>query len=807
MLKNYFKIALRNLWRNPAFSTINISGLAIGMATCLIILLFVRDEMSYDRYNDKADRIVRVVFRASIQGEKIKEANVMPPVAQTLHKEYPEVQEATRLQLAGSPVVQYGDKAFEEYIGVADSNFFRVFTLPFVRGDAATALLQPEDMVISAAIARKYFGNEDPMGKQLTIKSWNKTYTVTGVIDKVPANSHFHFEIFLSMTGAPDARSQSWMTSGFYTYLLLPAGYDYKKLEAKLPGTVKKYLGPQMNQALGMGFDEFRKKGNEIGLFLQPLTDIHLHSDMTPMTEIEPGGDSKYVYISMAIALFMLVIACINFMNLSTAGASKRAREVGVRKVLGSMRAELIRQFLLESIFLATMALLIALALVQLALPAFNKLAGKELVLPLLSNPWLFPGLLLFGLVIGLLAGSYPAFFLSSFKPVSVLKGKLDSGRRSVGLRSGLVVFQFFISITLIVSATVVYKQLQFIQHKKLGYDRDQVLVLPQTWKLGKDQGAFRQALLRNPAVIRISNSDYLPAGPTSANNYLVCPDGHTDDLEKALRYEVDEQYIPTLGIEMSAGRNFSKDFPTDSTAIILNETAMRTFGWQKDPLAHTLTNSDNQGKRSVYHVIGVVKDFHFKSLHERISPLVMTLRGNSGTTIVKVNAKDIPVLLTSVQKQWASFHSGAPFVYAFLDERFNQTYQAEQKTGRILGIFAGLTIFVACLGLFGLATFTAEQRTKEIGIRKVLGANVSGIVSLLSKDFLKLVFIAFLIASPAAWLIMNKWLQDFAYRIPIDGWIFVWAAILALAITLVTISFQAIRAALANPVDSLRSE
>jgi putative ABC transport system permease protein len=807
MFKNYFKIALRNLWRNKGFSAINISGLAIGMATCLIILLFVHNEFSYDRYNDRADQIVRIEFRASIQKEKIKEANVMPPVAQVLLKEYPEVKEATRLQMGGTQIVQYKDMAFEENIAFADSNFFHVFTLPLLRGDQATALLQPDNIIISRDIALKYFGALNSVGRQLTLKGSNKTYTVSGVFDKIPENSHFHFDLFVSMAGVPDARSLSWMSSGYYTYLLLPAGYNYKNLEAKLPEMVKKYMGPQIYQAMGITFTDFLKKGNEIGFTLQPLTNIHLRSDMSPTTELEPGGDIRYLYIFGAIALFMLIIACINFMNLSTAGATKRAREVGVRKVLGSMKGDLVRQFLLESILLAILALSLALVFVRLALPLFNDLSGKNLDLGLLSNPWLLPALLVFGILIGALAGSYPAFFLSSFKPVSVLKGKLTPVKGGISLRSALVVFQFMISIALIIGTAVVFRQLQYIQHKKLGYDKDHVLVINSTWKLGDNRQAFCRLLQQDPRVLSLSNSNYLPAGRSDGNNYLVFPEGHPDELVKTLRYEVDDQYIPTLGIQMAAGRNFSKEMLTDSNAIILNETAVKAFGWEKHPLDHLVGNHFNQENKLVYRVIGVVKDFHFKSLHEPISPLAMTLGSNAGTTIVKVTAGNISSLIASIRQQWNSFHSGATFDYSFLDERFNKTYLSEQKTGLILGIFAGLTIFVACIGLFGLATFTAEQRIKEIGIRKVLGATVGAIVSLLSKDFLRLVSIAFVIAAPVSWFVMNRWLQDFAYHIDIDAWIFIGVAVLAIVITLLTTSFQAIRAAIANPVKTLRSE
>ena len=810
MINNFSKVAFRNLSRNKTFSAINILGLAIGIATCLIIMLFVNNELGYDRYNQKASRMVRVYFQGNVQGEKMKESNVMPPVAQTLKKDFPEVQEATRLRDFGTPKLVYGNKTFrEDALAFVDSNFFDVFTLPLIEGDAKTALLEPNSMVVTKAIAQKYFGNEDPIGKLIAFKDGNNTACkVTGVIDKVPQNSHFHFELFASMAGLPESKEASWMNSNFYTYLVLAQGYDYKRLEAQLPKVVDKYMGPEMLQGMGMTLADFRKKGNDISLHLQPLTDIHLHSDFSG--DLSAPGDIRYVYIFGVIAIFMLLIACINFMNLSTAGASKRSREVGIRKVLGSGKIQLIRQFLFESIIITAIATILSILLVYWFLPVFNQLANQNFTLNFAEHPFLVPVLFLFILLVGILAGSYPAFYLSSFNPVSVLKGKFISGKGSSGLRSGLVIFQFFISIILIVSTTVVYKQLSYIRHKKLGYNKDQVMVLSNTWLLNKNQEIFRRQLLNDPRVASVSNSGYLPAGPSNGNNFFVSPDNNVAQMVKTLRYDVDENYIPTLGIEMLAGRNFSETFATDSAAVILNEAAANAFGWGEKSIGHTISHSfknDDNTRRINYTVIGIVKDFHFKSLHERISPLVMVLSPDAGSLIVKLKTKDVAELTATLQKSWTAFGPEEPLNYSFLDDRFNNTYRSEQNTAKILGIFAGLTILVACLGLFGLVTFTAEQRRKEIGIRKVLGATITGITSLISKDFLKLVFIAFIIASPVAWMIMNKWLQDFAYRINISAWIFVLAALLAIAITIITVSFRAIKAATANPVESLRSE
>ncbi|GAB3729964.1 ABC transporter permease [Spirosoma lituiforme] len=807
MLTNFIKIAWRNLIRNKAFSAINIIGLALGLATCLLISLFVLDELSYDRFHEKANRIVRVFFRGSMQGGKMNEAHVMRPVAQTLKTDYPEVQEATRLRIGGSPFISYGDKTFRDASLVyVDSNFFQVFTFPILQGDARTALVRPNTAIITQALARKYFGKANPLGKVLTIKSWNTTFQVTGIIDRIPTNSHIQADFFASMASFPEDKAPSWMTSEFFTYLVLPQGYDYKQLEAKLPQVVDKYMGPQIQQSFGMSMAQFRQKGNDLGLFLQPLTEIHLYS--TFAYDLSPPGAIQYVYLFGAIALFMLIIACINFMNLSTAGASKRAKEVGIRKVLGSVRQSLTSQFLIESMLLTGIALLIAVGMVYASLPAFNALAGKTLAINFLANVWLLPGLLLFGLLVSVLAGSYPAFFLSSFRPVAVLKGtKFTGDRKSISLRSGLVVIQFFISITLIVSTTVVYRQLSYIQHKKLGYNKDQVLVLPETWLLGKKEEVFRSQIMQDPNVLNVSTSGYLPAGPSNNNNFMVYPETNATQLVKTLRYDVDYNYIPTLGMQLATGRNFSPAYGTDSTSVILNETAAKTLGWGDKAIGHTLTNTNNDGNKGTYRVIGVVKDFHFKSLHERISPLVMVLGNSAGTVIVKVKTKDLTGLLANLTKQWNQLAPEAPFTYSFLDERFNDTYRTEQKIGQILGLFAGMTIFVACLGLFGLATFMAEQRTKEIGVRKVLGASVTSIVALLSKDFLKLVGIAIVLSVPVAWYVMDRWLQDFAYKIELSWWVFALAGLLAVGIALATVSFQSVKAALMNPVKSLRSE
>lgn len=806
MLSNYLRIAFRNLLRNKTFSAINISGLAIGMAACLVILLYLYNELSYDRYNEKAERMVRVLFRGTVQGEKMNEASVMPPVAATLKSDYPEVEDATRLREAGTPRIKTGDKTFKgDKVAYVDANFFQVFTLPFVQGDAATALQQPNTVVLSKTVAAKYFGAEAPLGKVLEMEGWPAPCTVTGVMEDVPANSHFHFDLFAASAGLAEAQSNSWMQSNFFTYLVLSKQENVAQLQAHLPQVIDKYLGPQMQQDMGISLADFRKQGNDLGFFLQPLTDIHLSTEIA--NPLAPNGNIQYVYMFSAIALFILLIACINFMNLSTAGASRRAREVGVRKTMGVGKSALIAQFLTESLLLTGFALILALGLAYAALPVFNQLLGVRLSANFLERPVLLAGLLGVGLLTGVLAGSYPAFFLSGFQPVQVLKGNAATKSRGFGLRSGLVVTQFAISIALVVCTIVVYQQWSYIQNKQLGYEKEQVMVLSNAWALGKGLDVFKQQLAQDPRVRSISSSGYLPVGESFNNNYFVTPEGKPDQMIKTLRYGVDEQYIPTLGMQMLEGRNFSREFRSDTSGVVLNEAAVKAFGFEGNALGRSIRRALGDGEQEMFHVIGVVRDFHFRSLHEPISPLVMTLGGEAGIVIVKAGTADLSGLLASVKTNWDQLAGSEPMAYSFLDERFDQAYRTEQRTAFMLGLFAGLTILVACLGLFGLALFTTEQRSKEIGVRKVLGASVAGILALLTRDFLKLVLIAIVIATPAAWFFMQKWLADFAYRIDIQWWMFAAAGALAVAVAVLTVVLQSMRAALANPVKSLRSE
>jgi putative ABC transport system permease protein len=803
MWTNYLKTAWMNLRKHQVFSLINIAGLSIGITVCIVIVRYVQYEWSFDRFNAHADRIARIVFNANMNGGKISESNVMPPVAGVMQREFPEVETATRLMQFGTPKVSHGTRVFRgNEAAFVDPNFFDVFTFQFISGNPRTALQQPHSVVITQAAAEKYFGREQALGKTLVLNDQPTAYRITGVIQAWPANAHFHFDLLASLTGWRDASSDSWMTSGYYTYLLLKKRSDLAALQAKLPGMVERYMGPQIQQQMGLTLSQFHTQGNALGFALQPLTAIHLHSHTT--TELEPGGNVTYLYIFSAIALFMLLVACINFINLSTASASGRAKEVGVRKVIGGSRFALVKQFLLESALLVFVALGLSVLLIYVFLPWFNRFSGMDIPEGLdLSLAW---ELVILGVVVSLGAGLYPAFFLSSFRPIAVLKGKVGSGRKSLGLRSGLVVFQFFITVGLIIATLVVWQQMRYIQHKNLGYDKAQLLVLPNSYALGPHEEVFKQEMLRDPRVVNATVSSYRPAGPSNSNNTLAFPQGHDDQMLRAVEYHVDEQYIPTLGMQMASGRNFSSSFGEDSTAMVINESAARTFGWSNPAAVGKILINASSVPHVPYHIIGVVRDFNFKSLHEPITPLFMVLDRESGL-IFKVHTSDIRGLLAHMKDRWQSLGAAEPFRFNFMDQLYNDTYALEGRTSMLLNLFAVLTILVACLGLFGLATYSAEQRAKEIGIRKVLGATSFQMVKMLSGHFLRLVGLACLVAFPLAYWAMHKWLQGFAYRINLSGWVFVEAAGIALCIAWSTVSARALKAAMTNPVKNLRTE
>lgn len=805
MISSYLKIALRSLWNKKAFASINILGLAVGLATCMLILLFVQHEWSYDRFNKNAERIFRVTLHGRIGGNDINLAGASAPTGPALMSDYPGVEAYTRLNTNGTFLVKNGEKRFlEERVIFTDSNFFNFFSIPLLKGDVNRVLKEPRTVVLTQSTALKYFGNEDPIGKSLTMGSMG-LFRVTGVCEDVPSNSHFHYDFFGSMKSV--TLGEKWLSSGAHTYVLLRKGYPAEKLTARMPQFVRKYIGPEIQEFLGISYDEYLRKGDKFGFAFQPLTDIHLTSNLE--NELEGNSNIKYIYIFTAIAALILLIACINFMNLSTAGSAGRAKEVGVRKVMGSVRQQLMAQFLTESILVTVFALLVAFGLVVLLLPGFNDLAGKQFDLQSILNARMIAYALAGCLVVGLLAGSYPAFFLSAFRPVAVLKGSIQAGVKSGWLRNTLVTVQFVVSIAMIIATMVVYQQLRFIQNKNVGFDKEQVLILHDTHLLGDKAKTFKEQLANLSAVSSVTLAGYLPAGSSNNGTDGFLPESADNNITpyRFTTYQVDEDYLKTLGIGIASGRNFSKAFGGDSASVLINEAAAKQFGW-KNPIGkriRTIGNGTPESKR-FYTIVGVTRDFHFRSMHERIAPLVMFYGGDQYQIALRIQTHDISGLLKTLEKTWKAT-SDNPFAYSFLDERFSKMYESEQRVGKLFGIFAGLAVVIACLGLFGLATFTTIQRTKEIGVRKVLGASVLSIVSLLSKDFVKLVGIAIVIASPLAWYGMNRWLSDFAYKVDIEWWVFLLAGVLAVSIALLTVSFQSIKAALINPVKSLKAE
>jgi len=813
MLKNYLKIAVRNLRKHKAYSFINIAGLAIGMACCILILLHVQSELSYDEHHEKAARIYRVAADLKFGGSHHRQAVTPAPLAEALVRDFPEAVAAARFRDQGSFLVKkQGEQNFkEERVVFADNAIFEIFTLPFLAGNPQQALVEPNAVVITQTTAQKYFGAGSALGQSLFFDN-EASYKITGVIADMPENSHFHFDFIASLATLEESRNEDWSSNNFATYLLLKDGAEPAALQAKFPEMIKKYLGPQEEKLLGVSFDELIKRGNQALYYLQPLRDIHLHSDLA--VEFEPNGNIKYIYIFSAIALFILLIACINFMNLATARAANRAKEVGIRKVAGSDRRQLVGQFLSESFFMSVLALILALVLVELLLPQFNRLAEKHLQTFYFGNWTLLAALLGIALLVGALAGSYPAFVLSSFKPISVLKGKWQAGAKSSRLRNTLVVFQFAASVILIVSTIIVKNQLQYIQSKNLGFNKEQVIVLHDAYALGEKLQAFKNEVLRNPGVVSGTVSGYLPVS-SNRSDAGFWPEGTRSGENAAAMqiWDVDYDYVRTMSMEIAKGRDFSEAFGADSSAIVINEKAAKTFGFD-DPLGqriYTFAWTPGQGvdpnKFETYTIVGVIKDFHFSSLKENISALGLRLGRSRGLMSFRFKTENAAALISFLENEWKEFAPDQPFAYSFLEQRFGAMYKTEQRVGDIFSIFSGLAIFTACLGLFGLASFTAEQRTKEIGVRKVLGATVGSVTTLLSKDFVKLVLIANLIAWPLAYFVMNRWLQDFAYRIEIGWWVFALAGGLALLIALLTVSTQAIKAALANPVEALRYE
>ncbi|TSE08713.1 FtsX-like permease family protein [Aquimarina algiphila] len=811
MFKNHLKIAWRSLKKQPFFTFLNTFGLAIGMAGGLLICLYIYDELSFDKMFADADRIYRINVDVKFGGNAEEYSEVSAPMAQAMKRDYPQIEVATRFRNLGSMFVRKSDAELnvkEVGITYVDTTFFEMFGLDLLVGNPKTALKEPNTLILTKTAAEKHFGISEALGQNMILDN-RDIYTVVGVIDDMPENSFIrNHNIFIAMAGNEDSFSTEWGNHNYPTFIKLRSGSDIKDFDTFLKSALGTYVIPGVqNYAPGITEEQFLASGNYLNFSTIALTDIHLYSNRYP--ELSVNSDVQNVYILSFIALFLIILASVNFMNLSTAHSLKRAKEVGVRKTLGSNKSELIRQFLIESGLISFISLVLAIIVASVALPFFNELAGKEISIPF-TNPFFWLILLASVMLLSLFSGSYPAFFMSKFKPIQAMKGIAENNIGGGKIRNSLVVFQFAISIFLIVSTLVVFQQLKFIQNKDLGFTKDQVLIIDDVYVTENEIASFKEEVQQLSQVRSTSISGFLPT-PSFRGNSTFYREGLKDDHEKAINmndWDVDFDYVSTLNLEIIAGRDFNRQFSTDSTAMILNESAVTILGVTPEKALGMRLSSDYGEDEVVFRtVIGVVKDFHYESLRRDIDALGLSLNNSFGSMAVKLNAGDFSNTIAQIETIWNRISPGQPFNYYFMDESFNTTYRAEQRLGRIFIIFTILSILIACLGLFGLAAFNAEKRTKEIGVRKVLGASVSHITYKLTIDFLKLVGIAILISLPLGWFAMRKWLEDFSYRIEISWWVFVIAAFLAVCISILTVSYQSIKAAIVNPVKSLRTE
>lgn len=800
MLKNYFKIAVRNIVKYKFFSAINILGMTIGVAACMLIVLYVADELSFDRFHQNVDRMYQVGLHGKIGGADVHTANTCPPLYLALKEEVPGVESSTRLaRFFGQAVVKYGDKAFtEEHVFFADSNFFSFFTFKILEGDPSKALLEPNSAVLTQSMVTKYFGNESPMGKLLTIGNDNKSYKVTGITPDCPNNSHFRYDMLLSASSSQNLKSNVWLNNYLFTYFILDKNASVKDVERKFNDLVIKYVGPEIEKFMGVSLKQMESQGGAYGYYTTNVADIHLRS--TSQDGIEPGGNIMYVYFFGGIGLFIIVIACINFMNLSTARSAGRAKEVGLRKTLGSLRGQMIGQFLAESMVYSLITVILAIVLCYLLLPQFNLLSGKQLGMQVFASPVFVVSIIALILFVGFVAGSYPAFYLTSFNAVEVLKGKVRAGMKSKGVRSTLVVLQFAISIFLIIFTAVVYQQIRYMQDRDLGIDKHNVLVLHNARRLGTNMEAFKNALDQQTGIAQSSytNNDFPGVNNTTVLKSIGSEQDHIMGV-----YYADYDHQDVMKFQIKEGRFFSKDFPSDSSAILINEAAVAEYGF-KEPLKEELLYTDDVKER--LHVIGVYKDFNFESLKDKVRPLAIRLTKKANQLMIRYEGSSRDAVST-VEKLWKQHAANEPLDYAFLDQNFDELFRSEQRMGQVFSVFSGLAIFIACLGLFALAAFTSEQRTKEIGIRKAMGATTFGLTVLLSREFTMLVIIAFVPAASLGWYVVNNWLSGFAYHVEISPWIFIASGVISIVIAWLTVSFQSIKAAATNPVKSLRYE
>lgn len=807
MIRNLFKYSIRALARQKSYVVINLLGLAIGLACSIVIALFITSELSYDQYHQDKDRIYRVILNGKLGGQELLVTSTASPIGPTMVNEFPEVESFLRMNRWGETTLRYGEKYFTEDLFVeVDSSFFDFFSIPLIRGNKETALNEKRNLVVSETTAKKIFGDEDPMNKLIQVGNDTAYYRITGVMQDIPSNTHFEANMLGSFMTNPRASDDRWLSNSFSTYVKLKPNTLPERVDERFRPMIVKYVGPIVTKFFGITLEEFLSQGNKYSMYLQPLTEIHL--DPRIEQEFKPANDPRYLWIFGSIAVLIIIIASVNFMNLSTAQAARRAKEVGIKKVAGSTKQMLVGQFLMETLILAFLALIFALIIVEVTLPPFNNMLGMHLYLKLFSNWYTIPALLILTLLIGLLAGSYPAFYLSSFSPYKVLKGSLRSGRSQGKLRSTLVVLQFTISIILIVGTTIMFRQLNFMQDKELGFDKEQVMVISQAHLVGDRIESFKDELKSIPGVMSVSASTSVPGRNNNNNGYRI--KGRPDDSFLLQTCWADYDFIETYGMEIVSGRFFDKKMSTDTGACILNESAVRSY-MLTDPFATRFIVSDNdQPNEVLMPVIGIVKDFHHESLRSPIAPYIFRFKNpdnNWGFISVRLAGNFQRSTIDQIEGVWSSFTSGSPMQSFFLDRDFQRMYREEQQNAKLSVLFTILGIIIAALGLYGLTSFTVVQRTKEIGVRKAFGATVGNIWYLIAREIILLVLIASLIAVPLIIWVASDWLQNYYYRISLNPMDFLYGILLAVIIAILTISYRAIKTARTNPTDSLRYE
>jgi putative ABC transport system permease protein len=813
MIRSYIRVALRNLWRNRGYAAINILGLALGLATSIFIFLYVFNELSFDRFHEKSDRIYKVWVSGMMPTGEMHDAVTAGPMAAALLADYPEIEQVVRIRQSGGWLVRSGDRKFnepEQEFMFADSTFFDVFSFKLLKGDPKRCLAEPRSIVLSEGYARKYFGTEDPVGKTLKIEQDTNVSVITGVMQDFPENSHFHCNMLGSMSTLPENRDAlSWVNQNFHTYIVLREGTDPEALEARLYEMVVKYVGPIVQQAMGIDLEKFEAAGNSYGYKLMALKDLHLHSDLSD--EIEPPGNPLYVYLFLGAAILILLIAGINFMNLATAQSSSRSREVGLRKVVGSRKPQLVTQFLTESVVLSLLSLVVGVVLVYILMPAYNNMIGMNLEFNIFSHTWVLPQLILFAVFIGVLSGSYPAFVLASFRPSAVLTSNRSTGGGRGTLRKLLIVMQFTTTIIILLGTVVVNRQLNYMQKKDVGFDREGVLVIHRSDVLGQQIDAFKEEITAHSNVISAANTTHIPSGGYWGNAHWLEGRGN-DDIYTVPMIRTSYDYDKVLGIELIEGRFFSRDMPTDTFAVVVNEAALKVLGIG-DPLNTRFMQPSYVGNPVEYYpIIGVMKDFNFESMQSEIRPLAIHfMPGNfEGKIIVKLGDGNRRETIGFIQDKWESITSEHPFEYTWLDEEFGKMFDDEKKTGQLLAIFSILSIIVTCLGLLGLISFATSQRTKEIGVRKIMGASIEVVMRLLARETALLLGISASLSIPA-YFGVRAWLQKFAYHLHFQWGVYLMVLILValfvLLFAILTVSFHSYRAATANPVESLRYE